>query len=97
MGAWFALKQEKVFLFQKYAAIKKIDGKTVYGLRLWGNADLVPRPDDIFQERLYCVRWVETYLDTNAKGTTAYVICQLITTTKYCVSTKDKVISVPVK
>lgn len=36
------------------------------GLRLWENDDLVPRPDDVFQERLYCVRWVETY--GNDKG-----------------------------
>jgi len=28
-----------------------------YGLRQWENADLVPQPDDFFQERLYCVRW----------------------------------------
>lgn len=28
-----------------------------YGLRQWENADLVPRPDDVFQERLYCIRW----------------------------------------
>ncbi|HEY5140814.1 MAG TPA: hypothetical protein VIJ25_16090, partial [Methylococcales bacterium] len=35
---------------------------------LWENADMVPRPDDIFQERLYCVRWVETYWTTNAQG-----------------------------
>ncbi|MHB0854349.1 MAG: anti-phage-associated DUF1156 domain-containing protein [Rectinema subterraneum] len=34
------------------------NGETIYGLRLWENEDLVPRPDDIFQERLYCVRWV---------------------------------------
>ena len=27
------------------------------GLRLWQDDDLVPRPDDVFQERLYCVRW----------------------------------------
>jgi hypothetical protein len=33
---------------------------TDYGLRLWENDDLVPRPDDVFQERLYCIRWVET-------------------------------------
>lgn len=26
-------------------------------LRLWENEDLVPRPDDVFQERLYCIRW----------------------------------------
>jgi len=29
----------------------------VYGLRQWESADLVPRPGDIFQERLYCIRW----------------------------------------
>ncbi|MBK7953757.1 MAG: DUF1156 domain-containing protein [Candidatus Accumulibacter sp.] len=28
------------------------------GLRRWSNDDLVPRPGDVFQERLYCVRWV---------------------------------------
>lgn len=36
---------------------------TQYGLRLWEKDDLVPRPEDVFQERLYCVRWVETYID----------------------------------
>jgi len=34
------------------------NGETIYGLRLWEKEDLVPRPDDVFQERLYCVRWV---------------------------------------
>ncbi|ADU51935.1 protein of unknown function DUF1156 [Thermaerobacter marianensis DSM 12885] len=29
------------------------------GLRPWENDDLVPRPDDVFQERLYCIRWVD--------------------------------------
>ncbi|TGM85094.1 anti-phage-associated DUF1156 domain-containing protein [Leptospira bouyouniensis] len=28
------------------------------GLRLWENEDVVPRPDDVFQERLYCIRYV---------------------------------------
>ena len=28
-----------------------------YGLRQWQNEDLAPRPEDVFQERLYCVRW----------------------------------------
>jgi len=32
-------------------------------LRMWENDDLVPRPDDVFQERLYCIRWVETYYE----------------------------------
>ena len=29
------------------------------GLRHWTNDDLVPRPDDVFQERLYCIRWID--------------------------------------
>jgi len=32
-------------------------------LRMWKNEDVVPRPDDVFQERLYCIRWVETYYE----------------------------------
>ncbi|TGM42337.1 DUF1156 domain-containing protein [Leptospira biflexa] len=28
------------------------------GLRLWENEDVVPRPEDVFQERLYCIRYV---------------------------------------
>jgi len=47
---------------------RRVDGETVYGLRLWENEDLVPRPDDVFQERLYCVRWVETYWGKNPQG-----------------------------
>ncbi len=41
-----------------------------YGLRMWENPDVVPRPDDVFQERLYCIRWVETYLDQNGNEQT---------------------------
>lgn len=29
------------------------------GLRRWSSDDLVPRPGDVFQERLYCIRWVD--------------------------------------
>lgn len=32
------------------------------GLRRWSNDDLVPRPDDVFQERLYCIRWSKTVM-----------------------------------
>jgi putative DNA methylase len=38
------------------------------GLRLWENDDFVPRPDDVFQERLYCVRWVVAFQRDNSKG-----------------------------
>ena len=34
-----------------------------YGLRRWESVDLTPRPDDVFQERLYCVRWRLPRLD----------------------------------
>ena len=27
-------------------------------LRQWGKSDFTPHPDDIFQERLYCIQWV---------------------------------------
>ena len=36
------------------------------GLRRWTNEDVVPRPGDVFQERLYCVRWI------NAEGKRRY-------------------------
>jgi putative DNA methylase len=36
------------------------------GLRRWSNDDVVPRPNDVFQERLYCIRWM------NAKGERRY-------------------------
>lgn len=36
------------------------------GLRRWSNDDVVPRPDDVFQERLYCIRWI------NVKGDRRY-------------------------
>lgn len=36
------------------------------GLRRWTNEDLVPRPGDVFQERLYCIRWI------NAEGKRRY-------------------------
>lgn len=32
------------------------------GLRRWSNDDVVPRPDDVFQERLYCIRWAKTVM-----------------------------------
>ena len=32
------------------------------GLRRWSNEDIVSRSGDVFQERLYCVRWVKTVI-----------------------------------
>ncbi|SFQ00928.1 anti-phage-associated DUF1156 domain-containing protein [Caldicoprobacter faecalis] len=43
------------------AAIRKDrimeDGSVEYGLRRWEAHEFVPRPDDVFQERLYCIRY----------------------------------------
>jgi len=49
---------------------RRSGGGTQYGLRLWENEDIVPRPDDVFQERLYCIRWVETYIDEEGREQT---------------------------
>ncbi len=32
------------------------------GLRRWTNDDVVPRAGDVFQERLYCIRWAKTVM-----------------------------------
>lgn len=45
-------------------SVEALRGST--GLRRWSNDDVVPRPGDVFQERLYCIRWV------NAKGERRY-------------------------
>ncbi len=34
------------------------DGRTVSKLRRWEKSDFMPRPDDILQERLYCIQWI---------------------------------------
>jgi putative DNA methylase len=47
--------------------IRTEDG-TRYGLRQWKNDDIVPQAEDVFKERLYCIRWVETKIVTNKKG-----------------------------
>lgn len=34
------------------------NGETIYGLRQWEKDEFIPREDDVFQERLYCIRYV---------------------------------------
>jgi putative DNA methylase len=34
------------------------DGHNRNRLRLWEKTDFLPKPDDIYQERLYCVQWI---------------------------------------
>ena len=46
------------------------DGTTVYGLRQWEANEFIPRPDDVFQERLYCIRYEREYIDKNGKAKT---------------------------
>jgi putative DNA methylase len=54
---------------------RRFTDKTQYGLRIWENNDIVSRPEDVFHERLYCIRWVETYLDKNGKEHTFRHYC----------------------
>jgi putative DNA methylase len=42
------------------------DGVNRNRLRLWEKSDFIPRPDDIFQERLYCIQWITK--ETLGKG-----------------------------
>ncbi|MBN1617980.1 DUF1156 domain-containing protein, partial [Candidatus Dojkabacteria bacterium] len=37
---------------------KGLDGKTIYGMRKWDKDEFIPRVDDVFQERLYAIRYV---------------------------------------
>ncbi|GAV24834.1 DNA methylase [Carboxydothermus islandicus] len=39
------------------------DGSTIYGLRRWEKDEFIPRPDDVFQERLYCIRYEREIVD----------------------------------
>ena len=37
---------------------QKADGTFGNRLRLWDKLDFMPRPDDLLQERLYCIQWM---------------------------------------
>ncbi len=50
-------------------------GRTKSELRWWENQDIVPRPDDVFQERLYCIRWLEEFTDEEGKVKTRHHFC----------------------
>lgn len=38
---------------------RRVNGETINELRRWEKHDVLPRPDDIFQERLYCIQWIK--------------------------------------
>jgi putative DNA methylase len=59
---------------------RRISGETSYGLRLWENNDLIPHPDDIFQERLYCIRWKEVYTNEKSQEKTRKHYCSVTET-----------------
>lgn len=46
---------------------KDAEGNTVYGLRKWEKHEFIPREDDVFQERLYAIRYVKDYIDEKGK------------------------------
>lgn len=50
-----------------------IDSVKFNKLSLWENEDIVPRHDDIYRERLYCIRWIINSNDKKGKNTTKKV------------------------
>ena len=46
------------------------NGETISGLRLWEKDEFIPRDTDVFQERLYCIRYVKEYTDEEGKKKT---------------------------
>ncbi len=51
---------------------RRVGRESKNDLRLWSRDDIVPLPDDIFQERLYCVQWGEaTSSEVFLRGVTA--------------------------
>ncbi|MEA4883722.1 MAG: anti-phage-associated DUF1156 domain-containing protein [Clostridia bacterium] len=48
------------------------NGNTIYGLRQWEKSEFEPRPDDVFQERLYAVRYEHEYVEKGRKKTKRY-------------------------
>jgi adenine-specific DNA methylase len=51
---------------------RRPDGVTGNKLRRWEKKDFVPRPDDILQERLYCIQWVTRDTLGKARQTTFF-------------------------
>lgn len=46
---------------------RRVNGGTLNDLRRWEKNDVVPRPGDLFQERLYCIQWMN---EQDARDTT---------------------------
>ena len=56
-------------------SLDSIRGDSQNGLRLWENEDIIPRDDDVFQERLYAIRWQEIYKDENENQQIRWHFC----------------------
>jgi len=41
------------------------NGQTKNRIRMWEKRDFAPRPDDLYQERLYCIHWMRPKKDSN--------------------------------
>ena len=51
---------------------KDENGETIYGLRRWDKSEFEPHLDDVFQERLYAVRYEREYIKNGKKKTERY-------------------------
>ncbi|MGV8127494.1 MAG: anti-phage-associated DUF1156 domain-containing protein [Methanothrix sp.] len=47
---------------------RKEDGTNGNKLRHWEKGDFKPKPEDIFQERLYCIQWIRSKKSGNGEG-----------------------------
>jgi adenine-specific DNA methylase len=47
------------------------NGNTVYGLRLWEQNEFEARPDDVYRERLYAIRYEHEEVQPNGKSKTS--------------------------
>jgi adenine-specific DNA methylase len=54
------------------ATIRRENGS---GIRPWENDDTIPRLDDVYQERLYCIRWMETIKDSSGREQVKWHFC----------------------
>ncbi|MDX1982041.1 MAG: anti-phage-associated DUF1156 domain-containing protein [Bryobacteraceae bacterium] len=51
---------------------KLLDGSKENDLRRWEKSDFIPRPDDILQERLYCIQWIDRETLDKGRQTTFF-------------------------
>lgn len=54
---------------------KDDEGNTIHGLRKWNKHEFLPKENDVFQERLFCVRYVKEFTDEKGnKKTERYYV-----------------------